>query len=270
MSSISDTAISDTIDTAISDTIDTAISDTTKEVQDMLYKILQRGEDLHKLAQRSEDLKDTSALFKKRAKQVKEEVSKPLIQLPVLPKLQQKNNVPKEELQTPGSPDYLTQIEDTNIKEYENHLRDSLHEGHYQYVLDKATQLGLKEFVKHLLNLSRYYPLELNIATPLKGASFYGHLEVVEILLEHDVENERHYGKTPNIDPNSFSFYLKKIIPYTNEPLTHDNIRSAIIEAHKANHIELAKVLEAYYYRTHAIKDRHDVKNVDTFLSKLL
>jgi hypothetical protein len=249
-----------------------SVNGQVKEVQDImqsnLYKILQRGEDLHKLAQKSEDLKDASALFKKRAKQLKEEVN-----LPVLPKLQQKKDVPKEqvqELQKPLSLDYLTQIEDTDIREYENQLRDYLHEGHYQYVLDKAAQLGLIEFVRHLLNLSRYYALELDIATPLKGASFYGHLEVVEILLEHDVENERHYGKTPNIDPDSFSFYLKKIIPYTNEPLTHDDIRSAIIEAHKANHIELAKVLEAYYYRTHAIKDRHDVKKVDTFLSKLV
>jgi hypothetical protein len=244
-----------------------------QEVQDImqsnLYKILQRGEDLHNLAHKVDELKDASALFKKRAKKVKEEVSKPFIQLPVLSPKEKSESVP--ELQKTPSLDYLTEIEDTNISDYEQQLRHYLHEGHYQYVLDKSAQLGLIEFVKHLLNLSRYYALELDIATPLKAAAFYGHLEVVELILHHDVENERHYGKTPNIsDSDPITVLFSKIVPYTNEPLTHDDIRSAIIESHKANHTELSKILEAYYYRTHAIKDRHDVNKVDKFLSKLV
>jgi hypothetical protein len=248
-----------------------SVNNSVKEVQDIiqdnLQKILQRGENLHELSKKAEDLRDASALFKKRAKQVKAEVERPFIKLPHLPS---KKVIQQETVTKAPSLDYLTEIEDTSISEYEQQLLTYIHEGHYQYVLDKAAQMGLINFVTHLINLSRYYPLELDIGSALKAAAFYGHIEIIELLLEHDVENERYYGKTPNIDPDSFSFYLTKIIPYTNEPLTHDDIRNSILEAHKGNHKELSNVLEKYYYRTHAIKDRHDVKKVDTFLSKLV
>lgn len=252
-----------------------SLNDSVKEVQDImqdnLQKILKRGEDLNQLAQKTDELREFTSIFKKRAKQLKTEIEKPIISLPQLP-IKQRDAIPQEPPKITKIPslDYLTEIEDTSISEYEQQLLNYIHEGHYQYVLDKASQMGLINFVNHLINLSRYYPLELDIATALKAAAFYGHIEIVESLLDHDLDNERYYGRTPNMDPDSFSFYLKTIVPYTNEPLTHDDIRNAILEAHKGNHKELASVLETYYFRTHAVKDRHDVKKVDTFLSKLV
>jgi hypothetical protein len=246
-----------------------------QEVQDIMqsniYKILQRGEDLHNLSKKVDELKDASALFKKRAKQVKEEVTKPFIQLPKLSQKEYKQ-VQEPKLKKVVSLDYLTRIEDTDIKEYENQLRNYLHEGHYQYVLDKAAQLGLIEFVRHILNLSEYYPLELNIADALNTASYYGHIEIVEMLLEHDIDNEKYYGKVPREEVISILpfFDNKSRIPYTNEPLGHEDIRKAIISAYSANHKELAKILEAYYYRTHAIKDRHDTLKADKFLARFV
>jgi len=247
-----------------------------QEVQDImqgnLHKILQRGEDLHVLAQKADDLREASALFKKRAIQLKKEVEKPLIPIPKkreLPTLPKKEVVPiKKEILL----DYLTEIEDTQMSEYEQQLMIYYNEGHYQYVLDKASQLGLLRFVKHVLELSTFYPLELNIFDALKAASFYGHVEIVEELLAHDVENERYYGKAPREEIISVLpfFEDKPRIPYTNEPLTHDDLRNAIITAYTSNHVELAKILEAYYYRTHAIKDRHDINKADKFLAKLI
>lgn len=253
--------------------VDTSIKEVQNIMQGNLQKILQRGEDLHALAQKAEDLRGTTALFKKRAQKLKEEVEKPLIPLPKkreLPQLPQKEELPT--IKKEKSLDYLTEIEDTQMSEYEQQLMRYYHEGHYQYVLDKASQLGLVRFVKKVIELSTYYPIDLNIFDALKAAAYYGHLEVVEELLEHDLDNERYYGKAPRDEIISVLpfFEDKPRIPYTNEPLTHEELRNAIITAYTANHSELAKILEAYYYRTHAVKDRHDINKADKFLAKLV
>jgi hypothetical protein len=158
------------------------------------------------------------------------------------------------------------------MSEYEQQLMEEYLVGQYQYVLDKASQLGLLRFVKRILELSSYHPLELNITDSLNMAAYYGHIEVVETLLSHDLDNERYYGKAPREEVTALLpfFEDKPRIPYTNEPLTHEDIRKAIIAAYSANHNEVAKVLEAYYYRTHAIKDRHDNKKADKFLDKII
>lgn len=254
-----------------------SLNESVQEVQDIMqsniYKILQRGEDLHKLSQKSDELRGASALFKKRARQIKHEVQPTQIdlfpkkvkeELPVLPELPVLKKQP--------SIDYLSEIEDTQMSEYEQQLMEYYYAGHYQYVLDKASQLGLLRFVKHVLELSTYHPLDLNIADSLNAASYYGHVEIVEALLNHDVDNERYYGKAPREEIISVLPFFddKPRIPYTNEPLTHDDIRKAIITAYSAHHNELAKILEDYYYRTNAIKDRHDRKKADKFLAKFV
>jgi hypothetical protein len=254
--------------------VEDSIKDVHRIMQTNIQQILQRGEDLHSLSRKVDELRDASALFKKRAKQLKEEV-KPFI--PSLPTLPSKPVEVVETVKTPtltkqSSLDYLTEIEDTHMSEYEKKLMEYYHQGHYQYVLEKASQLGLIRFVNRLLELSTYYPIDLNIFEALNTASYFGHVEIVEALLNHDVENERYYGKAPREEIISVLPFVddKPRIPYTNEPLSHDNIRKAIITAYSANHTELAKILESYYYRTHAIKDRHDIKKANQFLSKLI
>lgn len=246
------------------------MEESIKEVQDItqsnIYKILQRGENLHSLSEKIDVLRDTTSLFKKRARQLKEEVT-PNIQLSKLNIEYQEPEVKKQ-----SSLDYLTENEDTQMSEYEQQLMEYYLAGQYQYVLDKASQLGLLRFVNQILELSSYHPLELNIVDALNTAAFYGHIEVIETLLSHDVENERYYGKAPREKVTAVLpfFQDKHRIPYTNQPLTHEDIRNAIISAYSANHNEVAKLLEVYYYRTHAIKDRHDNKKADKFLSKII
>ena len=247
------------------------MDESIKEVQDItqsnIYKILHRGENLHSLSQKVEALRDTTSLFKKRARRLKEEIKKPIFQHP---KLHIKTDEPI--LQKQVSLDYLTENEETQLSEYEEQLMDHYLSGQYQYVLDKASQLGLLRFVSRVLELSSYHPLELNIADALNVAAYYGHIEVIETLLSHDIDNERYYGKAPREEVTAILpfFEDKPRIPYTNEPLIHEDIRKAIIAAYSANHNEVAKVLEAYYYRTHAIKDRHDNKKADKFLAKII
>jgi hypothetical protein len=250
--------------------VDKSVKEVQDIMQDNLRKILKRGEDLHMLSQKVEDLSGAAALFKKRAKEIKRKVETQILPTRELPKLPQKDEMTP--IKRVKSLDYLTEIEDTQMSEYEQQLMEYYHEGHYQYVLDKASQLGLLRFVKHVLELSTFYPLELNIADSLKAASYYGHVEIVEELLEHDINNERYYGKAPREEIISILPFFddKPRIPYTNEPLTHDDLRNSIINAHTANHSELAKILENYYYRTHAIKDRHDTAKADKFLAKLI
>jgi hypothetical protein len=246
------------------------MEESIKEIQDItqsnIYKILQRGDNLHNLSEKVDSLRDTSSLFKKRARQLKEEV-KPVIQLSKL-------NIEYEQpiLKKQASLDYLTENEETQLSEYEEQLMEHYLAGQYQYVLDKASQLGLLRFVKRILELSSYHPLDLNIAYSLNMAAYYGHIEVIETLLSHDIDNERYYGKAPREEVTYLLpfFEDKPRIPYTNEPLTHEDIRKAIISAYSANHNEVANVLEAYYYKTHAIKDRHDNKKADKFLAKII
>jgi hypothetical protein len=247
-----------------------SVSSSVKEVQDIMQsnieKILQRGEKLQSLAKKVDELKDTSALFKKRARKIKEEQEMPIISPPEL------NDEDLPLLRSPSSLDYLTKIEDTDMSEYEQQLTEYYHIGQYQYVLDKASQLGLLHFVKQILKLSEYYPIKLNIANALNHASHYGHIEIVNELLTHDIENERYYGKAPREEVIAILpfFHNKSRIPYTNEPLTHDDLRRCIITAYNSYHKELAATLEAYYYKTHAVKDRHDTIKADKFLAKII
>ena len=205
-----------------------------------------------------ESLKDASSLFKKRAKQVKEsfEPSPPPVVISPIVK-------------TRKFSDYNTENELTKISEYEEQLHNYLDKGEYQYVLDKASELGLLDFVDLLLNQSEKEELYLRLDKALESASYYGHLDIVERLLDSDVNTERYMGINPRPKVEPFLFFEgKSEIPYVNVPLTHDNIRKAMLNATLAKHDLVFKILEKYYYRTHAVKDRHDIEKMKKYLVK--
>lgn len=240
--------------------------------------LLHRGEKLENLIQTADDIRGAATLFKKTAKKIeKAEENKIPISISI-PKPNLKPKLPKQKTQDKPveikeivkqpSHEYLSSIEDTDIREYEQQLRDYYYAGEYQYVLDKASQLGLIDSVKKLLYISEYVPMNLNLADALYSASYFGHFEVIEALLDNDIENERFFGKEPRLETESllpiFSKQLR--IPYLNNPLTHNNLRNAVLAAYTSNHYELAKILETYYYRTHSVKDRHDIRQANQLL----
>lgn len=241
--------------------------DKTKDIlKKNIDSLLHRGEALESLVKKSEELKDFSSIFKKRARQIRESEEN---SLPKISKRKPslKNTDTDTDIIESDSDDYTSSIEDTDIKDYEEQLRQYYYQGEYQYVLDKASQLGLTEIVKKLLHISEYVPMKLELSSALLTSSHYGHLEVIEVLLDNDIENERYFGREARLETESILpiFGRQYRIPYTNIPLTHDNLRNAILASYTANHSELAKILESYYYRTNAIKDRHDINKVNEY-----
>ena len=244
---------------------------TQRILQDNMNKLLHRGESLQDLSKKVDDLREFTSLFKKQARQIRVNEESKL----VIPNLSLKKSLePDPEPKFPvkeNLDDYSTSIEDTDISEYIKQLIEYYEQGEYQYVLDKFSQLGLVDYVKQLLSISEEIKMNLDLADALTVAAYYGHVEVVEELLNNDIDNERFFGKEPRVATESILPFLSSQfkIPYINKPLTHDNLRRSILSAHAANHLELAKVLETYYYRTHAIKDRHDISKADILLGKM-
>jgi hypothetical protein len=87
-----------------------------------------------------------------------------------------------------------------------------------------------------------------------------GHIDIVELLLDHDVDNEMYYGRKPELYRNVFDVSNKLKIPFSNLPLVHDDLLEALKNAIYNNHLEIKKVLEKYYFRSFAIKDKHNLQ----------
>lgn len=95
------------------------------------------------------------------------------------------------------------------LDEYTQHLKDMLVVGRYQYVLNKASQLGLADTVRTVLAYSRNHPIHLNLAEALDLAAHYGHIEVVDELIENDVNNKT-YSVLSDYDSDSETTYTNE------------------------------------------------------------
>lgn len=214
---------------------------TTETLHDSLHNLLNRGEKLDELIKKSNDLQDISSLFKKSTYKL-------------VNKLLQDTSKKQD--------DYKTENEETNIVEYETHLKKLLREGEIQYVFDKAAQLGLINFIKYIINITKIHPVNLYINQALISASFLGHFYIVELVLDHDIDNEKFYGRKPREASQSFFYPLidepVSKIPFSNLPLTQDDLKNAIVQSILANHIDVQKLLEQYYFRTFDIKERYN------------
>lgn len=228
--------------------IEKNIQETSDILNENINKILNRGEGLNVLIEKSDKLKDISASFKKTAKKLNKNLD---------------NNSDKKLNNLDNKlDDYLTKNEDTNIEEYEEHLKMLLDKDEeVQYVLDKASQLGLIDIVEYIIDKSKYHQYNLYINNALINASSMGHIDIVELLLYHDVDNEMYYGRQPRLSRNIFNLYSNKLeIPFSNLPLTHDDLLEAKFKAIFNKHLEIDKVLDKYYFRSFAIKDRYNIK----------
>ncbi len=215
--------------------IEQTIQETSDILNENINKILNSGESLKVLMEKSNELENVSTLFKKTAKRI--------------------NNSSDDKLDDKLD-DYLTENDDTNIEEYEEHLKILLEKDEeVQYVLDKASQLGLIDIVKYVIDKSKYHEYNLYINNALINASSMGHIDIVELLLDHDVDNEMYYGRKPELYRNIFSVSNKLKIPFSNLPLVHDDLLEALKNAIYNNHLEIEKVLEKYYFRSFAIKE---------------
>lgn len=232
--------------------IEKTIQETSDILNENINKILNRGEDLNVLIEKSDKLKDLSALFKKTAKKLNKNLDNNSDK-----KLNNLDNNLDNKLD-----DYLTENEDTSIKEYEEHLKMLLDKDEeVQYVLDKASQLGLIDIIKYVIDKSKYHQYNLYINNALINASSMGHIDIVELLLDHDIDNEMYYGRKPELHRNIFNISTNKLkIPFSNLPLLHNDLVEAKLKAILNKHLEIEKVLEKYYFRSFAIKDRHNMK----------
>ena len=112
--------------------------------------------------------------------------------------------------------------------------------------------------VKFVLNTSKKEPLNLKLDKALSSASYYGHLDVVEELLDSDLTTENYFNRQPRPKIEAFLFFEgQSEIPYANIPLTSDQIREAIVQATYGKHQLVQDTLNKYYFRTHAIKERY-------------
>lgn len=221
-----------------------SLNEITDLMNQNLYKLLKRGDNLNDLITKSQSLEDSGHLFKKSTK--------------MLHNNSNDNNEKKSSRK--NSIDYRTENNDTSINEYENQLLEFINEGKYQYALDKAAQLGLIDIVNKVLYISKELPLNLDISLALKSASFTGHLEVVEALINNDLENERNYNRQPrpSITPLWPFYEGQKSVKYRNISLTIENLKTAILEAVLSNHLEIKVLLEKYYFRMCVFKGGKD------------
>lgn len=212
-----------------------SLNEITDLMNQNLYKLLKRGDNLNDLIKKSQSLEDSGYLFKKSSKML---------------------HGKKDTEDT----DYRTENNDTSINEYIHQLLEFINEGKYQYALDKAAQLGLIDIVNKVLYISKELPLNLDISLALKSASFTGHLEVVEALINNDLENERNSNRQPrpSITPLWPFYEGQKSVKYRNISLTIENLKTAILEAVLSNHIEIKVLLEKYYFRMCVFKGGKD------------
>jgi hypothetical protein len=226
-----------------------------KTVQDTLKsnlnKLLHRGENIQSLVSKANDLQNTSSLFKKRAKLLNHSTS-----------IGSSNSTPVDSSHSSNS----TSINSSNsqlrpadfdldsINEYKKKLLEHYNTGHYQYVLDKSSQLGLEQMVQHILKLSESHPLYLNLADALLHAAHYGHLSIIETLLENDTQND--YEQQKYLLFLDLGFTLDDSdIDFTNQSLSRSDLQKAIVKAHTYNHPVIAQTLESYYYNTYNDKE---------------
>jgi hypothetical protein len=209
-----------------------SLNEITDLMNQNLYKLLKRGDNLNDIIKKSQSLEDSGYLFKKSSKM----------------------------LCGTTDADYRTENNDTSINEYIHQLLEFINEGKYQYALDKAAQLGLIDIVNKVLYISKEHPLNLDISLALKSASFTGHLEVVEALINNDLENERNYNRQPrpSITPLWPFYEGQKSVKYRNISLTIENLKTAILEAVLSNHLEIKVLLEKYYFRMCVFKGGKD------------
>jgi hypothetical protein len=143
-----------------------------------------------------------------------------------------------------------------HFEEMEKLLNDHMKNGDYQFVLEKACELDKIDLVTQILKISREIGLpKLNIFEPLKVAR---NVEIIQLLIKRDLENEKYYGQTPNI-LWSYLFNYQPI-PYTNDPLTTDQLKEIITHAKKdVNQSIIIDELEKYYKRMYEYKRASEI-----------
>lgn len=105
--------------------------------------------------------------------------------------------------------------------------------GDYQYVLDKASEKGLYEYVEEILKMEDP-EIKLNRALYLAGKN--GHEDIVLLLLHHDLRNE-----------NTF-VHIAKL-------LTRDDLLYAIRESFESHYITIAIMIQKYYLEMYEDKN---------------
>lgn len=138
-----------------------------------------------------------------------------------------------------------------------NLLDTQMELGNYQFILEKSCEIGHESYVSQVVKIAREIGLPtLSIFEALKIAASYGHLEIVQNLIKRDIENERYHDQTPNI---LWSFLYDYTIPYTNDPLTTEQLREIISEAKNGNHTFVVDEIEKYYKRMYQYKRASEI-----------
>lgn len=227
-----------------------------KEVQDTLqnnvHKLLTRGENLQSLASKANDLQNTSLLFKKRTKHFpKQETETKFSTSSNLSNSNSRNSNSSHSIKRASASNNLNKsssdFDFDSLKEYKQKLLEHYNAGHYQYVLDKSSQLGLDEMVQHILKVSESHPLYLKLAEALLHAAHYGHVLIVEALLQNDIQNDYEQNKSISFLP----FLDEPEIDFTNQSLSRSDLQKTIVTAHTNNHSAIAQMLQSYYYSTY-------------------
>lgn len=237
---------------------DLSLDNSIKKIQDTLEsnvnKLLHRGANLQSLVSKANNLQNTSSLFKKRAKLINLNHSIPIgssltpVNSPVHSSNSSSINSSSNSQLRPSDFDL------DSINEYKKKLLEHYNAGHYQYVLDKSSQLGLEQMVQHILKLSESHPFYLNLADALLHAAHYGHVGIVELLLQNDIQND--YEQQNYLLFLDIGFTLDDSdINFTNQLLSRSDLQKAIVRAHTYNHPMIAETLESYYYNTYNDKE---------------
>jgi hypothetical protein len=148
---------------------------------------------------------------------------------------------------------------DDEMRSMEYVLNDRAEHGDYQFVLEKACEIGDEQRIEGVVKLAREIGLPtLSMFEPFKIAAYYGHVEIVQLLIKRDLENEKYHGQTPNV-LWSFLYEFKMPIPYVNDPLTTDQLKEIILETKKAGHTHIVDELEKYYKRMYEYKRASEI-----------
>jgi hypothetical protein len=101
--------------------------------------------------------------------------------------------------------------------------------------------------VQHILKVSESHPLYLKLAEALLHAAHYGHVLIVEALLQNDIQNDYEQNKSISFLP----FLDEPEIDFTNQSLSRSDLQKTIVTAHTNNHSAIAQMLQSYYYSTY-------------------